>query len=263
MAVKHDLANIRGVLLDWAGTTIDYGSRAPTQVFIEMFRRRGISITEAEARGPMGSAKRDHIAAILAMPRIQSLWQQQYGQASSHRDVDAIYAEFLPLQKSTLAEHCQLIPGVAAAIDRLRQHGLRIGSSTGYTRALMEVVLPLAASQGYAPEVTLCADDVREGRPAPWMNFHAAEQLGIYPLCDMLVVDDTTVGIAAGKNSGAVTVAVILTGNALGLSLEQVEQLSRAELDARLEVIERDFRRAGADYVLHSAAQLPELLGLA
>lgn len=263
MAMTSNLANIRGVLLDWAGTTIDYGSRAPTQVFIEMFRRRGITITEAEARGPMGSAKRDHIAAILALPRVQTLWHEQSGRASNEQDVDAIYAEFLPFQKSVLAEHCLLIPGIAAAIACLEKHGLKIGSSTGYTRALMEVVVPLAAQQGYAPEVTLCADDVREGRPAPWMNFHAAEQLGIYPLRDVLVVDDTTVGIKAGKNAGAITVAVTQTGNALGLSLEQVEQLSRTDLDARLAIIERDFRSAGADYVLRSAAELPELLGLA
>ena len=61
---------IKAVLLDWAGTTVDYGSRAPTQVFVEIFRRRGVEITIAEARGPMGRAKHEHIAMVAALPRV-------------------------------------------------------------------------------------------------------------------------------------------------------------------------------------------------
>lgn len=45
-----------------------------------------------------------------------------------------------------------------------------IGSSTGYTQELMEIVAPIAALRGYAPDVMVCADDVPAGRPAPWLN---------------------------------------------------------------------------------------------
>ena len=64
MGVMFRGREIRAVLFDWAGTTVDYGSRAPTQVFLEIFRGRGIAITEAEARGPMGMGKRDHIRMV-------------------------------------------------------------------------------------------------------------------------------------------------------------------------------------------------------
>lgn len=251
---------IRGVILDWAGTTIDFGSLAPTWVFMEIFRQRGVEITSAEARGPMGRGKLDHIATIAAMSRVRNAWLEHHGQAPSQDDIQAMYTEFLPLQTQMLAKKSDMIPGVVEAIKKLRGRGLKIGSSTGYTLELMRVVSKLAAEQGYAPDATVCADEVPAGRPAPWMNFLCAQRLGIYPMSSMVVVDDTAVGIEAAKNAGAIAVAVSKTGNALGLSYEQTQALSQQELDARLKLIEIEFLELGADVVLESVAELPELI---
>lgn len=254
------MKHLQAVILDWAGTTVDYGSRAPTAVFVEIFRRRGVEVTVAEARGPMGMSKREHIATVLALPRVTQLWTQVHGRAPVDGDVQAMYDEFLPLQKETLAAGSDLIPGVVAAIDECRRMGLKIGSSTGYTRALMEVVTPIAAAGGYIPDCTICSDDVPLGRPAPWMNFRAAEALNVYPLSEVIVVDDTPVGIAAGINAGSITVAVSQTGNALGLSQAEVEALSPADLKQKLAAIEKEFLAQGAHHVIRSVAELPKLI---
>jgi phosphonoacetaldehyde hydrolase len=251
---------LRAVILDWAGTTVDYGSRAPVEVFIEIFRQRGVAITDAEARGPMGRSKHEHIAAILELPRIAALWRRQHGRDPDDRDMQAMYHDFLPLQKRTLERGSEVIPGVPEAIAQCRRQGLKIGSTTGYTRELMEVVLPRATCGGYLPDVTVCSDDVSAGRPAPWMNFLAAERLGVYPMSAVMTVDDTPIGIDAGLNAGTVTVAVSQTGNSLGLSAAEVAALAEADLNARLAVIEETFRQAGAHFVIRSVAQLPALL---
>ncbi len=236
---------LRAVILDWAGTTVDYGSRAPVEVFIEIFRQRGIAITDAEARGPMGRSKHEHIAEVLELPRIAALWRRQHGRAPGRQDVQAMYEDFLPLQKRTLERGADVIPGVPEAIAECRRQGLKIGSTTGYTRELMEVVLPRAARGGYVPDVTICSDDVSAGRPAPWMNFLAAERLGVYPMSAVATVDDTPIGIEAGLNAGTLTIAVSQTGNALGLSAAEVAALSESDLNSRLDAIEEGFRRAG------------------
>ncbi len=260
MELKQLARPLQGVLLDWAGTTIDYGSRAPTSVFVELFRLRGVDITEVEARGPMGQSKIDHIAAVAALPRVAAAWAQRHGQPPGQADVQAMYAEFLPMQQTVLARGAEVLPGIPAAIDQLRARGLKIGSTTGYTRALMEVVVPLAARGGYSPEVIVCSDDVPAGRPAPDMNLRAAELLGLTDLSTVLVIDDTPVGITAGRAAGCPTVAVSQTGNALGLSHAEVTAMPPQELASRLESIEADFRAAGADYVVRSVAELPVLL---
>jgi phosphonoacetaldehyde hydrolase len=250
----------KAVLLDWAGTTVDYGSRAPTQVFVEIFRRRGVEITVEEARGPMGRAKHEHIAMVAALPRVTELWRQQHGAAPTDVDVRAMYDDFLPLQKEILKQGSDVIPGIPEAISELRQKGIRIGSTTGYTRALMEIVIPIAAAGGYHADVVVCSDEVSAGRPTPWMNVRAAELLSVSSFNQIVVVDDTPVGIEAAKNGGMIAVAVSLTGNALGLSQAEVQQMPETDLQRRLQEIEKDFLLAGADYVIKSVAELPSLL---
>ncbi len=251
---------IRAVLLDWAGTTIDYGSRAPTSVFKEIFRSSGIEITAAEARGPMGMAKREHIATLLRLPRIAAAWTEAFATPPTDADVDRLYQQFLPLQLATLARHCDLIPGCLEMVAACRERGIKVGSTTGYTRQLMDVVEPIAAEQGYRPEVVVCSDEVSAGRPAPWSNFRAAESLGVYPVAEVMVVDDTIAGIEAGRNAGMWTVAVTRSGNALGLSQAEVDALPASELDRRLAAAEAEFRGAGADHCLPSIAELPNYL---
>jgi phosphonoacetaldehyde hydrolase len=251
---------VKAVILDWAGTTIDFGSRAPTSVFLEIFRARGVEITSAEARGPMGRAKHDHIAAVLAMPRVRERWTQVHGHPPGQSEADAMYAEFLPLQKRTLADHARLIPGVVEAIAACRARGLGIGSTTGYTRALVDVVCPLAARQGYVPDVVIAADDVAAGRPAPWMNYRAAERLGVYPMDSIVTIDDTPAGIEAGRNAGMWTVGVTRTGNEVGLSAEELAALSPAERATVIATARAKLLDAGAHAVIESVAELPELL---
>lgn len=251
---------IRAVLFDWAGTTIDHGSRAPVEVVLEVFRRASVEVTAAEARAPMGRAKREHLDAVLATPRVAAAWRDAHGQAATDADVDRLYAEFLPLQAEVLARHCGVIDGVPEVVAELKRRDIRIGSTTGYTRALMDVVVPLARAGGYEPEFVICADDVPRGRPAPWMNFRAAERLGVYPISDVLVVDDTTVGIEAGRNAGALTVAVTRTGNSLGMSVEELERCEPRQLATLLRANAEVFRQAGAHAVIESVADLLPVL---
>lgn len=251
---------IKAVILDWAGVTVDYGSCAPAQAFVEVFRRYGVEITTAEARGPMGRAKRDHIIEIASLARVAEAWNVVHGRPLREADIQAMYDAFLPLQMEVLARETKVIPGVPEAISQLRDMGLKIGSTTGYTRALMEIVVPIAAREGYTPDVVVCADDVPDGRPAPWMNFAAAQQLDVYPFGAIIVVDDTKVGIKAGINAGATTVAVSLSGNSMGMPPEEAAELSPTELRSRLIAIEDEFRSAGAHFVIESVADLPDLI---
>ena len=247
---------LQAVLFDWAGTVVDHGSLAPVEVFVEVMRRSGVEITVAEAREPMGMAKREHLAAILALPRVVNAWKSHHGQPPAEADLDRLYADFLPLQDEVIARYSQVIPGVPEMLAICRQRGLKIGSSTGYTQALMDVLVPLARQGGFDPEVVICSDNVRRGRPAPWMIYHAAEQLGVFPMSKILVVDDTVPGIKAAQNAGAWAVAVTRTGNSLGLSLEELSKTDPDELQSRLKTAEAMFQTAGADYVLETAADL-------
>jgi phosphonoacetaldehyde hydrolase len=254
--MSRALSRIRAIVFDWAGTTVDHGSRA----FVRAFERAGVKISSAEARGPMGRAKRDHIEAILALPRVAAAWHEEYANSPGLADVDALYGDFLPLQKAVLEQHGDVIEGVPEVVSECRRRGIKIGATTGYARSLMEVAAPAARAGGFEPDVIVCADDVPRGRPAPWMIFRAAEQLDVYPMSGVVVVDDTPVGIEAGLNAGAWTVAVTRTGNSLGLSAEELARSDRGELAAKLDAAAECFRLVGAHHVIESVADLLAVL---
>jgi phosphonoacetaldehyde hydrolase len=208
----------------------------------------------------MGMAKREHIAAIGNMPAVAAAWADKHGGPFCEQDVDSMSRDFLPLQKLTLRDHCQLIKGVPEAVAACRRMGLKIGSSTGYTRELMEVVSEAAGRQGYRPDCVLCAEDAPRGRPAPFLLFEAAKRLDVYPMWSVVKVDDTAVGIEAGRNAGCWTVGITRTGNCVGLSEQEVAALPADELRQRCRDAERQLIAAGAHYTIDSVAEIPSLL---
>ncbi len=257
---SEPLPRLKAVIFDWAGTTVDHGSRAPALVMQEVFRRQGIDLTLEQARGPMGMAKREHIATLAALPDVAAAWSARHGRPCGNTDIDAMYTDFLPLQKAVLGRHCGVIAGVPQAVEQCRSRGLRIGSSTGYTRELMEIVVAAAREQGYEADCVVCAEDASRGRPAPYLLFEAAQRLDVYPMWSVVNVDDTPVGVTAGRNAGCWSVGIVRTGNGVGLSEEEIARLIPDELRSVCTAAANRLLSAGAHFVLNSVAELPDLL---
>ncbi|MEJ1977258.1 MAG: phosphonoacetaldehyde hydrolase [Acetobacteraceae bacterium] len=193
---------LKAVVFDWAGTMIDFGSCAPMGAFVSAFAQFGVAITIPEARGPMGLPKRAHIAALLAEPSIAQRWREARGAMPGEAAIDAVFDVFVPLNASVVVDYADMIPGAVETANAVRARGLRVGSTTGYTRAIMAPLLPLAARQGYTPDNLVCAGDLADGRPTPLMMYRTFADLGVYPPRAVVKVDDTVPGIAEGRAAG-------------------------------------------------------------
>ncbi|WP_165187526.1 phosphonoacetaldehyde hydrolase [Caulobacter soli] len=251
---------IQAVVFDWAGTMIDFGCRAPVMALRDVFAATGIEISETEARADMGRAKRDHVRALLAMPRIAGLWTELHGVVSTETDVDRLHDAVEPKMRAAARDCAKLIPGAAELAADLRAQGVKIGSTTGYTRPMMADILPLAASQGYAPDVVVCAGETAQGRPSPLMMWKALVELGAWPARACVKVDDAVVGIGEGLEVGAWTVGLSASGNGVGLEQGVLAILPAAERVARIEASAKALRDAGAHYVVESVADLGPVL---
>lgn len=247
---------LEAVLFDWAGTTVDHGCMAPVASFIEVFRRRGVPISVAEARVPMGMHKRKHIEMLSRMDAVAERWRAVHGRNPTSADVDAMFEEFTPLQVACLEERADPIDGCIETVSALRKLGLKIGSTTGFTREMMEVLLPAARKRGYAPDVTVTATDVPAGRPYPFMCLKNVIDLGVSSVEVCVKVDDTIVGIEEGLNAGMWTVGVVLTGNELGLTKDELDALDPALRDKLAERARRHMEQAGAHYVIDGVGDL-------
>ena len=241
-------------MLDWAGTAVDHGSVAPVLALQALFAQHGITLSTEDARRDMGLLKRDHIRAILTLPGVRAKWSATTGCEPGEADVPSLFAEFGPLQMKIIAQHSQLIPGVAATVKNWQSRGLRIGSTTGYTRAMLEPVMAQAAQHGYRPDASVCPDEVGAGRPAPWMLSKNAQLLDVYPPSVCVKIGDTVVDIEEGRNAGMWTIGLTRTGNLIGLDEEQWARLPEASKKDRLKEAESILHRAGADYVAEDVA---------
>lgn len=251
---------LKAAVLDWAGTTVDYGCHAPVASFIAAFEAVGVTVSVAEARAPMGQAKWHHIRAIADQPRVAAAWLARHGRAATDADVDAIYERFLPMQTAMVAEHAGLIPGALEAIGLMRARGLKLGTTTGYPRMVMDVVVERARAQGFTADCVISADDVRLGRPSPFPALQALAELGVYPVEAVVKIGDTVVDIEEGLNGGMWSVGLAISGNEVGLGLAAWQALPAAGQDALRQAATARLAGAGAHYVIDTIAGIGPVL---
>ena len=247
---------IEAVLLDWAGTTMDFGCMAPAVVFVEVFKQRGVPIEMAEARAPMGAHKRVHIQRITELESVRARWKEVHGRPPCEDDVNGMFEAFVPLQLGCLSIYSDLIPGTLEVVAELRKRGIKIGSTTGYTTEMMKINLKDAARQGYQPDSTVCASDVPAGRPYPYMCLQNAINLGVTTVEACIKVDDTIPGVEEGLNAGMWTIGLAVSGNEVGVPLAEWKALPAAEKTARRDRARRRMCQAGAHYVVDTIADV-------
>jgi len=251
---------LKAVLLDWAGTTMDYGCFAPAVVFMEVYKRKGVEITIEEARAPMGAHKKVHIRTISKNEEVAKRWEAVHGRKPCECDVDAMFQDFIPLQLACLADYADLIPGTLEAVAGFRSRGLKIGSTTGYTGEMMDLLQAEATRRGYTPDATVCATQVPAGRPYPYMCLQNAILLQTYPMEAMVKIGDTLPDIEEGLNAGMWTIGLARTGNELGLTESQIAALDPEVLDTKLQRAYRRMQQTGAHYVVDGISDVMPLL---
>ena len=253
---------VKAVILDWSGTTADAYVLAPAVVFVDVFRKHGVEISMAEARGPMGLRKDLHIKALTEVPEIAARWEEVHGKRPGQEEVDAMFADFVPMQLACLREYTTLLPGVAETTQRLQAEGIKLGSSTGFTRAMVDILEEDARKQGYVPDASVAGDEVVHGaRPKPFMVYRNLDLLDVHPIQAVVKVDDTVSGVGEALEAGCWGVGIARYSNYMDIdSLEHEKSLSEAEMQRRLAFTRETLRKAGAHYIIDELDELPAVI---
>lgn len=254
------MKKIECVIFDWAGTTVDYGCFAPVAAFIKAFEDLGITITVAEARGPMGMTKINHIQELFKLDNVSAKFQELYSREWNMDDVVAVNRDFEKYLFASLPAYTEVIPGVLETVATLKEMGLRIGSTSGYTEKMMEIVSKGATANGYTPECYVTSDGLPYGRPRPFMIYQNMINLAIDSPTSVIKVGDTVSDILEGVNAGVCSVGIILGSSELAMSEEEVKNCSPEELHTHMERVREVYKSAGADYIIDSISDLPSLI---
>lgn len=253
---------VKGLVLDWSGTVADAYVIAPAVVFVEVFSKQGVEISMTEARGPMGLRKDLHIKALTEVPEIRERWKSIKGQYPTQADVDAMFADFVPMQLDCLRQYTGLLPGVAEVCKKMQGDGIKIGVSTGFVRSMVDILQEDAIKQGFSPDATVAGDEVEHGaRPKPFMVYRNLDLMDVHPIQAVVKVDDTTSGIGEALEAGCWGVGVARYSNYMNIStIAEAEAMPAAEIERRVGLTREILRKAGAHYVVDSIVELPEII---
>ena len=240
------MKKIECIILDWAGTAVDYGCFAPVAAFIESFNEIGVPVTAAETRAYMGLTKIEEIRALFNIDRVKVAFREKFGRDYTDEDVQARYVAFQRVLFDTLENYSEPIPGVVDTVEALRKAGIKIGSTTGYTDKMMDIVIPAAEKAGYKVDNCVTSDHLPAGRPYPYMVYRNMIDLAVPSVDCVLKYGDTIADIKEGVNAKVWTVGVVMGSNELALTQEEVAAMPAGELDARKAEVRRRRLEAGA-----------------
>lgn len=269
-------------VVDFGGSYVDFGIFAPAVVFQQIYREFGVPITMNEARAPMGAHKRIHIQKISEMSRVREEWRKVHGNYPTLKEVDDMFKKFIPAQEYVLLDYNKLIPGALDFLEGVRNRGLILGSTTGYMGdMMMDIIIPDLVQKGFRQDIAVAStgdyavwesdhfrrgsvkgkrlalnsDDGEKGewtisRPYPHMCNLNAILAGIPYNHRAVKIGDTLPDIEEGKRAGMWTIGLAITGNEVGLSEKEWNDLSQTEQNNfRTKAYQRMFNQ-GADYVV-------------
>ena len=197
------------VVFDLAGTTIENSSHV-AEAFAETLARTGVEVAMRDIAAVRGASKREAIARLIPA-----------GPDHARRSA-AGYATFTELLRRAYAEHgVRPIAGAERTMRALRARGIRVALNTGFDRQVAQPLLDALQWDAATIDATVFGDDVRAGRPAPFLIFRAMELTGVFPVHEVVNVGDTTLDLQAGYNAGVKWNVGVLSGAHTGQVLSQ------------------------------------------
>ena len=255
------MRKIEAVILDWAGTLVDYSCKATEDNYRQIFAHYNIELTTKEIRAKMGIEKVDHIRAILESDRVSKLWYKNTGMEPNEGDVRELNRAFDTYMLENLETYSAPKEYVRQTLETLRESGIKIGSTTSYSTDIMEHLTAFAATKGVYVDCWINSEQVKgQGRPNPYMIFKNMEKLGATSVRNVIKAGDTVNDIKEGLNAGVTAVGIIEGSSEMGLSQEEFDALSEKEKAAERKRVHDKFKQAGADYIINNFSSLPYIV---
>ena len=222
---------IKLVVFDIAGTIIqDHGE--VVSAFSSALEKNGIPFTAEELKKWKGASKREVIRHFI----------EQNGTKSRQTElVETTYRCFRAELERLYGERLTPIEGATETFTWCRDHQILMATTTGFYREASDLILTRLQWKDWFA-VNVSSSDVRQGRPAPHMIFHAMEATGVHDVRQVINIGDTPLDLQSGSNAGVRGVVGVLSGAHDRETLQGERHTHIIDSVAKLpELIEREF----------------------
>lgn len=215
------------VVLDMAGTTV-----ADDGLVLQAFDAAATT-AGLPASGPQRATAQQYVLDTMGQSKIE-VFRALFGDEGRAQTANTAFEQ---AYDASIDGGVRAIPGAADAITALRNAGIRVVLTTGFSPSTQARILGALGWEELA-DLVLAPGEGGRGRPYPDLVLNALLRTGVNDVAQVAVVGDTGSDILSGRRAGASIVAGVLTG--------------AHDRDALL--------AAGATHVLASVAELPGLL---
>jgi phosphonatase-like hydrolase len=211
---------VRLVVLDVGGTIVEERGDVP-ETLRRAFSNHGLTVTPAEIGEWRGASKREvvrHFVERYFAERHSMEQSAAPGDANREKLTAAIYRDF----SARIIEVYKTVPPIAGAEEafrKMRGDGLLLATTTGFDREITDSIFHRLGWQKYFA-ATISSDDVAQGRPSPFMIFHAMEAARVNGVREVVAVGDTPLDLQAGTNAGLRGVVGVLSGASTSAKLD-------------------------------------------
>lgn len=178
------------VVFDLAGTTVKDNGQV-VNAFTAALTQHDIEFTSELLSSVRGSSKRQAVEQFIP-------------EGPDHaRRAEEVYSSFREhLAKQYRNGGVEPVAGAEQIFEWLKGQGVRVALNTGFDRDITQLLLAALNWEGAMVNAVVCGDEVKQGRPAPYLIFHAMEATGTTSVRQVANVGDTVLDLQAGHNAG-------------------------------------------------------------
>jgi phosphonatase-like hydrolase len=195
------IQDVELVVMDMAGTTVHDGGEVPA-AFTATLAAHGIEVSADEIAQVRGASKREVVRLLVA----------RHLPDAPPSLADEAYDGFRAALAERYGAGVRAVDGAEEVFDWLRRRDVRIALNTGFDRTITDLLLDALGWREGVVDAVVCGDEVREGRPAPYLIFRAMEATGAASVHRVMNVGDTELDLRAGWNAGAGWNVGVLSG---------------------------------------------------
>jgi HAD superfamily hydrolase (TIGR01509 family) len=178
----------KAVIFDMDGVLVDT-ERFFHQIRLDYFEGLGIDTSSLPKSFFVGGRMRD-------------LWHELLGSSYRNEEVSGLLSNYKAFKESTNYSYKKLLfPDVVELLELLQAAGYKIGMASSSDHSQIERCLS-EANLGRYFDVTCSGEDFIETKPNPEIYLTAMKKLGV-TASETLIIEDSSMGISAGKAAGA------------------------------------------------------------
>lgn len=258
------MSRFRAVIFDLGGTLVDKYSMTPLLSFQRVLQNHNLVSSHKTIIKDMGKEKREHISELLRTFENTDRWLFRYGRKPLSSDCDKLFEEFTEIQKEMANNYLKILPETSESLRHLRDSGIKIGVTTGFSKELMNDVRDKLSDENIPVDEwvsSTCLD--LPGRPAPHMIYELMRRFQIANPRKILKVDDTNVGLLEGKNAGCLTVGVARWS--INMNVQSIHDIRMVEENPevyyeKLRRSRKQLHQSNPDHVIDSLRELRNLI---